>query len=201
MFSKPLSTHCHRQHRPVGVFTTHLSLSHRAREAAVVEIDAWAARQGGSRFQVLLGDFNAEPHETSYRFLVGDSTAALRGRVGNWTDASVGEAGLTFPSWRPEKRIDYILFRGPAASAAAPGQCQDAPPENAVAGQSMTCDAPAPASSPPLRLAHVELLGAEPTEESKDWGAKSMLEPGSPIWPSDHLGVYARFDGGGVDNE
>lgn len=195
----------------MDVFTTHLSLSHRAREAAAVEIDAWAARHGRSPFQVLLGDFNAEPEEKSYRFLVGDAAAALHGRVGNWTDAweaaamadeEAGQeapaAGLTFPSWRPEKRIDFILYRdadaAATAAAATPGQCHDVPPEAAAAGPGgMTCDAPA--SSPSLRLARVELLGAKPTEETKDWAVKSMLEPGAPIWPSDHLGVYARFEG------
>lgn len=121
-----------------------------------------------------------------------------------WTDAWVagtrageeGEpAGFTFPTWRPEKRIDFVLYRttttaaggGPGSEAAGAGAEAEA-----AEGKGSSCPAPPP--PPALRVARVELLGREPTEDTRHLRAASMLEPGSPVWPSDHLGVYARFE-------
>jgi hypothetical protein len=180
-----------KRHRPVDVFTTHLSLSHLAREAAAVEIQAWASQRSSAAYQFLLGDFNAEPQEKSFRFLVGaDPEAELRGHTGNWTDAWTAaelkgghgggaQGGLTFPSWRPEKRIDFVLYRAQRPESERDGM--------------LTCPA-VPAMPKGLRVAQVELVGTKPTEGTEHLGGASMLEPGSPVFASDHLGVYARFE-------
>lgn len=185
----------------MDVFTTHLSLSHHAREVAALEIQKWTSQQHASPYQFLLGDFNAEPQERSYRFLVGDAEAALDGRVGNWTDAwtagpNEGSAGLTFPAWGPSKRIDFILYRARDPGPPAPQEC---PAEDEVACASSSSSPPSPpppsaSSSGSLRATAVELVGTEPTEDTRHLGISTMLEPGAAILPSDHLGVWARFE-------
>lgn len=187
----------------MDVFTTHLSLSHRAREAAALAIQAWTSQQHTSPYQFLLGDFNAEPQERSYRFLVGEAEAALGGQVGNWTDAwtagpNDGSAGLTFPAWGPSKRIDFILYRGGRAPPppVAPQECPAADEAACTSSPS-----PSSASSSPglLRVTAVELLGTEPTEDTRHLGISTMLDPGAAILPSDHLGVWAEFEIGKVE--
>lgn len=50
---------------------------------------------------VLMGDFNACPDEE-----------VLKPLYERFTDTLEGECVKTFPSYKPEKRIDYILYRG-----------------------------------------------------------------------------------------
>lgn len=163
---------------------THASLSEQAREAAAVQIQDWALQHGARRHQFLLGDFNAEPHERSHRFWVGE--AELHGRRGDWTDAwtagRAGEEGFTFPAWRPEKRIDFVLYRtSPAAARPA-------------ADGASTAACPMPAGERALRVTAAELAGTEPTADTKHLRVASMLEPGSAVLPSDHLGLLVRFE-------
>jgi len=49
---------------------------------------------------------NAEPNSQAVRFLSEQMTDAWYSSVDDPTD------GLTFPSWDPIKRIDFIFFKG-----------------------------------------------------------------------------------------
>ncbi|XP_072177383.1 uncharacterized protein [Diadema setosum] len=113
----------------VHVFVSHLSLSRVARERSVVEI--WRYMQHFSGLALLMGDFNAEPHEKSMSFLRGETE--LHGhRTDNLVDAwrffydeprpdapytyredEPRDIGLTFSAIDKHlrKRIDYIYVR------------------------------------------------------------------------------------------
>ncbi|CEG43406.1 RxLR-like protein [Plasmopara halstedii] len=108
----------------IDVYVTHLSLSERSREQTMVEI--WEfMRQGKGMTQILLGDLNAEPQSRGIRFLSGKSE--LFGQMTDMKDAWLEKHveaepqssdlddrkhKFTFPSDRPSKRIDFVLYRG-----------------------------------------------------------------------------------------
>ena len=56
----------------VDIFTTHLSLSERARDASVQEMWKFIkSTETNTTFQILLGDFNAEPDTDAIKYLQG----------------------------------------------------------------------------------------------------------------------------------
>lgn len=87
-----------------------------------------------SMAEILLGDFNAEPHEHTIQYLLSPlphrnpddddevpfADAWLTQAPAAVLDdgGSADAAGLTFPACNPVKRIDFILYRCPAAEAA-----------------------------------------------------------------------------------
>ncbi|XP_062613026.1 uncharacterized protein LOC134274806 [Saccostrea cucullata] len=102
----------HPHHGVIHFLTTHLSLSHEAREESVVQI--WRYIRGLRGPIVLTGDFNAEPQERAMRFLKGE--VSLKGEkiscmVDVWPYVYLGSRGFTFNSaeGKLKKRIDYIF--------------------------------------------------------------------------------------------
>lgn len=96
--------------------STHLSLSDAARRRTLDEIGEFAAAAGLP--VVLVGDFNAESAPGARPSLLTrhgfrDAWAEARGEA-----EADGEAGHTFGSWSPSKRIDYVMSRGMRAVAA-----------------------------------------------------------------------------------
>ncbi|XP_052225527.1 uncharacterized protein LOC127841050 isoform X2 [Dreissena polymorpha] len=94
----------------VHVFTTHLSLSHEAREKSVEQI--WSivkAKQGPA---IVMGDFNAKPHEKAMRFLKGFAKKNDSKLIDVWSFTNT-DKGFTFSALQPNltKRIDYIFFK------------------------------------------------------------------------------------------
>lgn len=104
----------HPVHRVVHILTTHLSLSHEAREESVIQI--WRYIKGLRGPVILTGDFNAEPQEKAMRFLRGE--VPLKGErtcgVSDlWTYVYPLSPGFTFDCVSGDlvKRIDYIFWR------------------------------------------------------------------------------------------
>ncbi|MCS6862708.1 MAG: endonuclease/exonuclease/phosphatase family protein, partial [Abditibacteriales bacterium] len=64
--------------------------------------------------QIIVGDFNAIPHQWCIRFLTG--RAEMDGKHGDFVDAWVAvhpsDLGYTFRADQPMRRIDYIFVRG-----------------------------------------------------------------------------------------
>lgn len=103
----------------VLVIGTHLGLNHEDRMAQIATINELAQEWSGPR--VLMGDLNADSTSPELRFLTAllppagnaggtpgiasgpDSIKAL------WVDPAGSAAPLSFPAWRPTKRIDFIL--------------------------------------------------------------------------------------------
>ena len=177
----------------VELFTTHLSLSERARNASVAAM--WdfvlaTSGEGAARteelgetdqrptLQVMLGDFNAEPDSAAIQYLQG-----LRTLGGSRTDLKDAwlEAGhaepeprsqdpevrrnaLTFPSDDPKKRIDLILYRRGGGGG----------------GGSVAVES-------------VVVVGQDAEASTKDDPGHGMLDGDSPMWASDHRGVFAEF--------
>lgn len=75
---------------------------------------------------------------------------------------------LTFPCCNPVKRVDYVLYRSPR--------------EEAEDGTGWRCE-------------RVGLLGQDATEDTRDNVSEGggMLDADSPVWASDHRGVFADF--------
>lgn len=96
---------------PFWLFTTHLSLSAKARERTVVEVLRFARDTAAGEPFALTGDLNAEPHELPIRFLRGEER--MERRTSNlfdaWTVAHGDEPGYTYSAWEPVKRIDYMF--------------------------------------------------------------------------------------------
>lgn len=104
----------HPEHGLVHILTTHLSLSHEAREESVVQI--WRYIKGLRGPVLLTGDFNAEPQEKAMRFLRGE--VPLKGErtcgVSDlWTNVYPLSPGFTFDCVSGDlvKRIDFIFWR------------------------------------------------------------------------------------------
>jgi endonuclease/exonuclease/phosphatase family metal-dependent hydrolase len=119
----------------VDIFVTHLSLSESSRENTMIEIwDYMEEIQDHGHYhddqvemtemsrtfrtQVLVGDLNAEPSSAGIQFLMGKKR--LQSRRTNLRDAWLDVHGrepqtqdeFTFPSDRPVKRIDFVMYRG-----------------------------------------------------------------------------------------
>lgn len=104
----------------VNFFVTHLSLSYQARNRSAIEFWEFASRlsrDDTSVPQIVVGDFNAIPHQWCIRFLTG--RAEMDGRCGDFVDAWAAvhpdDLGYTFSVDQPMRRIDYILARGNVA--------------------------------------------------------------------------------------
>jgi endonuclease/exonuclease/phosphatase family metal-dependent hydrolase len=101
----------------VNFFVTHLSLSYQARNRSAIELWEFAQRCDTSVPQVVVGDFNAIPHQWCIRFLTG--RAERDGRRGDFVDAWAAvhpdDLGYTFRVDQPMRRIDYIFVRGHVA--------------------------------------------------------------------------------------
>jgi endonuclease/exonuclease/phosphatase family metal-dependent hydrolase len=102
----------------VDVLCTHLSLSQRARARTLGELCAFAARSG-SAGSVLMGDFNAPPHEPALRSLAAAGwidawhhrrPVDVRGAAGASPvpPRTPSERGGTWPAVAPFRRIDYV---------------------------------------------------------------------------------------------
>jgi len=97
----------------VQVFNSHFALTSTARQRAVLELWRWI--QQFPLPHIFMGDLNAEPDDVSIQFLKGLVT--LEEERGDFIDAyekaNPAESDeLTFPSWEPTKRIDFVLLRG-----------------------------------------------------------------------------------------
>jgi len=96
---------------PFWLFTTHLSLSARARERTIVEVYRFVRDTAGGEPFAITGDFNARPDDSPIRFLVGEET--LERRRSDWADAWAcrhpDEPGYTHSAWEPNQRIDYLF--------------------------------------------------------------------------------------------
>lgn len=99
--------------RTVTVIDTHFSLSRRARLKNAAESARFASEWGGDDLTVLMGDLNAEPSEESIRHLIGE--VEVDGERGDfvdcWTMTHPQDAGFTYASFDPVRRIDYVLAR------------------------------------------------------------------------------------------
>ncbi|WP_214103647.1 endonuclease/exonuclease/phosphatase family protein [Acrocarpospora catenulata] len=104
----------------LAVGSVHLDLHQGARVAHAPEVlarvEAAAARFGA--LPVLAGDVNEQPGQPCWRYLAGRLTDA-------YAVAPRGD-GCTFPSRRPDKRIDAI-FVGPGLAVRACGTTDPAP--------------------------------------------------------------------------
>jgi endonuclease/exonuclease/phosphatase family metal-dependent hydrolase len=172
----------------IDVFTTHLSLSERARDASVQEMWKYVKSvENGSTFQVLLGDFNAEPDTHAIQYLQGfkEGTDGTRTDFQDaWLaaghpepeshsqDLQVQRNMLTFPSDEPKKRIDLILFREVLRKDG----------KGKGGGQEKN-----------VHVTETRLVGQDPSEETKDDPGHGMLDGDSPMWASDHRGVVTTF--------
>lgn len=88
----------------VNFFVTHLSLSRSARQRTMEEIGNHV-----NSFKepcIIVGDFNAVFHEEA-----GD-WASRHGLLDTWEALHPKKRGLTFSSWFPRSRIDYIFAKG-----------------------------------------------------------------------------------------
>ncbi|EYF04295.1 endonuclease/exonuclease/phosphatase family protein [Chondromyces apiculatus] len=99
----------HQSHR-IDVFVTHLSLSQRARARTLRELgDFIRAERERSRSAgaILLGDFNAPPHEEAIAALEHETHGAWRDA---WKCCNPARArGGTWPAILPLRRIDYVF--------------------------------------------------------------------------------------------
>lgn len=108
------------------MYTTHLSLSQRARERTVVEIWKFIQSSRRGHLQILTGDMNGEPDQLNIQFLQGfKELEGIRTQlVDTWLvlhpepeprspDPAVRRNMLTFPSDDPVKRIDFLLTANP----------------------------------------------------------------------------------------
>lgn len=91
----------------VCLLNTHFSLSPRARVSNAHDVLAFAAEFAGDLPSFLMGDLNAEPHEQAIRDLLAEDT----GWIDCWAFSRPDEAGFTYPSRGPVRRIDYVLAR------------------------------------------------------------------------------------------
>lgn len=132
-------------HGPLWLFTTHLSLSARARERTIVEMSDFVRETAGQELFAITGDLNARPYELPIRFLCGEAT--LNDHQVRWIDAWQSRypqvAGYTHSAWEPNQRIDYLFV-----------PCAD-------------------------MIRDITIVGEEPNAEG--------------IYPSDHLGLYAKL--------
>lgn len=121
---------------PVNVLTSHLSLSDSARLVNVYEICRWAKREwssAGGAITFLMGDLNMVPSDPAMQFLLGNEE--FRGETCDFRDVwdiagqrvhelggEFEEKGITFNNLddKPNKRIDFILVRGPVPDGSFP---------------------------------------------------------------------------------
>ncbi|MGC4120358.1 MAG: endonuclease/exonuclease/phosphatase family protein [Myxococcales bacterium] len=107
----------------LAVVTSHLSYRTEDADARLQQANQLVAlatewQTGPSRtagtHALIAGDFNTAP-DTAPIQAVGSA-----GFTDVWAAVHPGDPGLSFPSYAPNKRIDYLLFRSAAGIAAAP---------------------------------------------------------------------------------
>lgn len=101
-----LSTTIECSGRIVRVFDTHFSLDPDARLENARELASVVNREAGPDPVVAMGDLNAEPESPEIHYLTAEA-----GFRDIWLDARGQESGYTYASFRPVRRIDYILVR------------------------------------------------------------------------------------------
>jgi endonuclease/exonuclease/phosphatase family metal-dependent hydrolase len=101
----------------VNFFVTHFSLSYQARNRTAMELLNFAQRCDPSIPQIIVGDFNAIPHQAAIHFLTGQ--IELDGQRGDFQDAWAtvhpDDVGFTFRTDKKMRRIDYVFLRGNVA--------------------------------------------------------------------------------------
>jgi endonuclease/exonuclease/phosphatase family metal-dependent hydrolase len=97
----------------VHIFDTHFSLSPVARLDNALEVVQFVDETAGGEPAVVMGDLNAEPDSAPIRCLTGSEE--IEGRSAAFLDCWVAihpnEAGYTYASFDPVRRIDYVLAR------------------------------------------------------------------------------------------
>ncbi|PIO90851.1 MAG: endonuclease [Zetaproteobacteria bacterium CG06_land_8_20_14_3_00_59_53] len=93
-----LETVFHINGRDMAVFVTHLSLKQSSR---VRQFHHIAQHMQQHKHAILMGDLNCEPDSSEFMMFLNES--GLHQPPASPT---------TFPSWQPQRRIDYILTRG-----------------------------------------------------------------------------------------
>jgi endonuclease/exonuclease/phosphatase family metal-dependent hydrolase len=98
----------------VNFFVTHLSLSYQARTRTAAELLDFTHRCDPALPQIIVGDFNAIPHQFAVHFLTGQ--AEMNGKRGDFRDAWAAihpnDLGYTFRVDQRMRRIDYVFVRG-----------------------------------------------------------------------------------------
>ncbi|OWF46666.1 uncharacterized protein LOC110455435 isoform X2 [Mizuhopecten yessoensis] len=99
----------------INILNTHLSLSHEAREKAVLAIWKYVKQLQGP--VIFMGDLNAEPEEQALKFLRGEvslENQQTTGFVDVWSETHGQDTpGLTYNTLKQDlsKRIDYIFMK------------------------------------------------------------------------------------------
>jgi endonuclease/exonuclease/phosphatase family metal-dependent hydrolase len=94
----------------IALYNTHFSLSARAQELNAREVTRFIDETSAECSTMLLGDLNATPDSAPLSLL-------MRHREGYpafqdcWQLADQGLSGKTYPSWKPVRRIDFVLAR------------------------------------------------------------------------------------------
>jgi len=103
----------HVNGQDVYVFSTHFSLSARARLSNALETVHFITEVSGLAPAIVMGDLNATPDEAAIQFLHGEFNED--GETGDfidcWTAAHPDSPGFTFASFDPIRRIDYAFAR------------------------------------------------------------------------------------------
>ncbi|MGH2447363.1 MAG: endonuclease/exonuclease/phosphatase family protein [Chloroflexota bacterium] len=89
--------------RVLDIYNTHFSLSPAAQRCNAREVLAFIRRRSSGRPAVLMGDLNAEPASPAIDDLV------TGGLLDCWRSANPHEPGFTYSSYRPVRRIDYVM--------------------------------------------------------------------------------------------
>ena len=174
----------------VDIFTTHLSLSERARDASVQEMYKYVQlNEVGATLQILLGDLNAEPDTKAIQYLQGMVPMEEGETKTNFQDAWLASGHnepeshskdeqvrlneLTFPSDEPKKRIDLILFRDGGRISTNGSDFND--------------------HTKMVEVIDTRLVGQHALQSTRNDPGHGMLDPDSPLWASDHRGVVSSF--------
>jgi endonuclease/exonuclease/phosphatase family metal-dependent hydrolase len=181
----------------VDVYSVHMPLSPTARNRTTVEVDRFIRASRLGAVQILLGDMNEEPHNSSMQFWSGKAELEVPGLPTDvaikvekpYTDAWLqvhpepeprsadarlrGEA-FSFPSDDPKKRIDtaFITSMPPAESGLPDHRPNHSPSTIEVRDAWLVGQQPVPGSGNSSNPEHV-----------------GMVHPDSPLWASDHRGV------------
>jgi endonuclease/exonuclease/phosphatase family metal-dependent hydrolase len=134
---------------------------------------------------VVMGDFNAEPHEESLQALkrFGFQDAWLHAGhsepVPGSSDAWAVAQAHTFPSCNPIKRIDFVLVR----------------PNNQEVHDRSHKSTEDPTITPKeVEVMACSVVGQAPADESyTPRDGLGMLDDDSPVWGSDHRAVVAEL--------
>jgi endonuclease/exonuclease/phosphatase family metal-dependent hydrolase len=184
----------------VDVFTTHLSLSERARDASVQEMWRYVVasseqqeqeeeaqeqqqqqqqKQQRPTFQVLMGDLNAEPDTAAIQFLQG--LHEVEGISTDFQDAwlAVGMPEPESHSTDEKVRRDMLTF-----PSHEPKKRIDLILFRQGSGE---------INRGAVEVVDTKLYGQDPSEETKDDAGHGMLDQDSPMWASDHRGVASSF--------